>query len=136
MEKVIALCVLLVVTVGLIGYGLFQVNSQYKDISDHIGSDASALNLRVKDGSIIGKEEVQRYFDNMDKLEYEFVYESNNIKCFVVPNTDSVINNEFKQVIAKDMESLSSRAMFKLNKQTGHDGKVIRVQVTMIDQSN
>ena len=46
---------LLVVTVGLIGYGLFQVNSQYKDISDHIGSDASALNLRVKDGSIIGK---------------------------------------------------------------------------------
>ena len=62
----------------------------------------------------------------MDKLKYEFVYESNNIKCFVVPNTDSVINNEFKQVIAKDMESPSSRAMFKLNKQTGHDGKVIR----------
>ena len=135
MEKVIALCVLLVVTVGLIGYGLFQVNSQYKDISDHIGSDASALNLRVKDGSIIGKEEVQRYFDNMDKLEYEFVYESNNIKCFVVPNTDSVINNEFKRS-EQNYGVAVFRAMFKLNKQTGHDGKVIRVQVTMIDQSN
>ncbi|NLN03613.1 MAG: hypothetical protein GX166_02155 [Clostridiaceae bacterium] len=135
MEKVIALCVILVITVGLIGYALFQVDSQYKDISDNIGSDASALNMRVKDGSIIGKEEVLRYFNNMDKLGYEFVYASNMANYFALPNKDSAINKEAKRLIAKDIESLSSRAMFKLNKQTGHDGKVVRVEVTMIDLS-
>lgn len=135
MEKVVSLCVILVLTIGMIGYGLLNVSSQYEDVSDTIGSDASALNLRVNDGSIIGKEEVIRYFNNLDKLGYEFHYESYDVSCFVVPNKDSTANKVCKQIISKDLESLSSRAMFKLSKHTGIDGKVARLQVVMIDQS-
>lgn len=136
MEKIIALCISLVLTIGLISYGLFSVNRQYSDVSDNIGSDAATLSARINDGSIVSKDEALRYFNNMDKLGYRVKYKSNNVNFTVSPNTNTDYNIYCKDKVSKDLESLSQKALFKLNKRMGDDGKVSIVELSLIDQSN
>lgn len=135
MDKIIALCITVVLTIGLIGYAIVTAQRQYSYTSDSIGMFNRDINMRLQDEDIIGKDEALRYIRNRNILEYDLRYVGKG-KTATLKHNDNTIWAEYDlKAVLNDLDKLTSMAMFRVNQIKDTDGKVSKIVLEFIEKS-
>lgn len=134
MEKIIALCVSVVLAIGLIGYAIVTAQRQYSYASDDIGTYNADVNMRLRDSNIIRKDEAIRYIKKRNVVNYDIHYIGKETEVLMKYDDKSAWAKVDLNTVTNDLNMLSSKAMFKIKQIKDKFGKVSKIVLEYIEE--